>query len=241
MYAYPVLLPAFSNREDLLLTCSLFDDDTGDPIELSGRTLAMPGNFTGGNWTVTDGGIVTNSTSTLTIPDFPIGGTLAAVALTVGVGLAINDGDPIVIADQTGLNTMTGYVTSYVPSTGALVCQIGITFEFEIRKTGPYRNWGGGPGGYTPFYDIGTYCNDGPLITAQLGNGISIIDTGFLQILIPAALFQKLRLGTFLASMTMTDSVNTRQVFVGELPVQFGGVGRAPVANLTATQWQNEF
>ena len=65
MYAYPVLLPVFSNREDLVLSVALFDDDTGDPIDLSGRTLAIPGSFTGSNWTVTDGMIVTSSTTTL--------------------------------------------------------------------------------------------------------------------------------------------------------------------------------
>ena len=38
MYASPILLPQFSNREDLLLPVSIFDDDTGQPINLSGTT-----------------------------------------------------------------------------------------------------------------------------------------------------------------------------------------------------------
>ena len=238
MYIYPTYLPAFSNREDLLLTVSLFDDDTGDPIELSGRTLANPGDFTGSVWTVTDGPIVTMSFTELTIPDFPIGGTLLAVALTVGLNLNILAGDFITIADPTGLNTMSGYVTSYAPASGALVCQIGTAFEFEIRHIGPgdYHRTG-----YSVFYDIGTYPSLGPIITAQLGNGLTIIGVGVMQILIPAMIFQKLHLSTYLASMNMTDSVNTRQIFVGQLPVEFGGVGRAAVPNPGAAAWEAIF
>ena len=238
MYQYPVLFPAFSNREDLLLTVSLFDDDTGDPLELSGRTLANPGDFTGSVWTVTDGAIVTSSTTSLTIPDFPIGGTLLAVSAEIGIGLGILAGDPITFADPTGLNTMTGYVTSYAPTTGVVVFQVGTAFEFEIRHIGPrdYHRTG-----YSVFYDIGTYPSLGPIITAQLGNGLTIIGVGVMQILIPAMIFQKLHLSTYLASMNMTDSINTRQVFVGQLPVEFGGVGRAAVPNPGAAAWEAIF
>jgi hypothetical protein len=59
VYINPVLLPQFSNREDLLLTVSLFDDDTGQPIKVDGCTTALPFAFTGTAWTVTDGPIIT--------------------------------------------------------------------------------------------------------------------------------------------------------------------------------------
>src|SRR6266403_2834878 len=125
MYANPILLPQFSNREDFLTTLSLFDDDTGQPIDLARRTLALPGDFVGNNWTVTVGLIVTASVTQLTIKDYPVNNEMQALALTVAPGLAILAGSPLTIADPTGLNTVTGYVTSSAPATGALVCLIG--------------------------------------------------------------------------------------------------------------------
>lgn len=238
MYVFPVLLPTFSNREDFLLTVSIFDDDTGDAVNLSGTNLAVNGeSFTASSWTVTDGSIVTASTTQITIPTYPIGNQLLALSLTVGTGLDIDAGDPVTIADSTGKNTMMGYVTSYASSTGALVCQIGCAFEFEIRSS-PHHHGGSG---YTPWYDVSTVYHGGPLISAQLGNGISIIDQGFIQINIPASIMQKLRHKSFLASLNMTDSVNTRQVFVGELPIQFGGVMRGSVPNQNSSWNPNIF
>jgi hypothetical protein len=38
MYANPILLPQYSNREDLLLPISIFDDDLNQAINLSGTT-----------------------------------------------------------------------------------------------------------------------------------------------------------------------------------------------------------
>jgi hypothetical protein len=216
MYIDRLLLPEFSNREDLLVTVSLFDDDTGSPIELSGRTLAAPGNFIGNNWTVTDGAIVTNSVTPLTIPDFPIGNQLTAVAFTVGTNLGILPGDPMTIADATGLNTMSGYVTSYVPATGAIVCQVGMTFQFEIRSGG--RGWDCND---YQFYGIDA---GHPIITAALGNGLMIVDIGVVQIRVTEFTLRKLHHRTYKASMTMTDSVDTRQIFIGHLPMQRGGV-----------------
>jgi hypothetical protein len=223
VYVNPVLLPQFSNREDLLVTLSIYDDDLNVPVNLSGVTLAPanPNGLTGTAWTVTDGAISTTSSTQLTIPAYPIGSQLTALALTAGTGLGILPGDPITIADTaTGLNSMAGYVTSYSSGTGALVCQIGISLQFEIRRGGP-RN----PGtGYEAWYDFGTPTMAGPLIAAALGTGITMIGTGFIQILIPEATFKTLSSGTYTAALTMTDSVNTRQLFIAKLPVLSGGV-----------------
>src|SRR5580704_1948571 len=133
MYIWPVLLPAQTNREDFLRTVSLFDDDTGLPLDVSGRTLGAPGDFTGASWTLTDGTIITPSVTPLTIKDYPFGNEMQAISPIVGLNLAINAGDFATISDPTGKNTMSGYVTSYAPATGALVMQIGSAFEFEIR------------------------------------------------------------------------------------------------------------
>ena len=205
-----------SNREDLLLPVSLVDDDTGSPINLSGTI----GSGTFNSWTVVDGTIATTSATSITIPTLPIGNQLSSLALTVGAGLNILPGDPITITDAvTGQNSMLGYVLSYAAATGALLVQIGVTFTFEVRKGGPKN-----PGtGYISWYDFGTPDNIGPLLSASLGNGIFITDIGTIQITIPAALIRKLEGGTYLCGLTMTDSVNTRQLLIATLPVFRGG------------------
>lgn len=238
MYAYPVLLPQTSNREDLLLTVALFDDDLGTPVLMDGTSV--PGNqaFTSSAWTVTDGTIVTTSATQITIPVYPIGSQLSVLPLTVGIGLAIAAGDPIKIADTaTGLNTMIGYVLSYVSATGLLTVQIGDTFEFEVRRTGAKFDGSG----YIPWFDFGVQDEYGPLISAQLGNGITIVDVGVMQIFIPASTMQKLRGGTYLVAMTVTDSVNTRQMFIGQLPILHGGVSKPPVNSAASSYNPNIF
>jgi hypothetical protein len=218
----------------LLITVSIFDDDTGQAVDLDFSTTVNLAPFTGSAWTITDGSIVTTSVTPITIPVYPIGNQLSALALTVGSGLAINPGDPIKIADTaTSLNFMLGYVLSYTSSSGALSVQIGCTFDFEIRRVGPRMT----TGGYVPYFDWGVPDEHGPLLQATLGNGIQIIDIGVIQILIPAATFQKLRGGTYQAALVMSDSVNTRQVFVANLPVAYGGVQKLPMQNATANPY----
>lgn len=223
MYAWPILLPAQTNREDFLRTVSLFDDDTGEAIDVSGRTLAAPGDFTGAAWTVTSGAVIAASVSLLTIKDYPFGNEMQALALTVGLNLGILAGDPVTIRDATGLNTMTGYVTSYAPATGKMVAQIGSAFEFEIRGSHHHCD-----GGYGASWSIGG-AGDTPLISAQLGNGITAVDVGKLQVRLPASLIAKLHHKTYRVGMAMFDGADTRQIFVGELPILSGGVSSFPL------------
>ncbi|XUM21074.1 hypothetical protein ACRAVF_27310 [Bradyrhizobium oligotrophicum S58] len=223
MYAWPIAFPAQTNREDLQLTLSLFDDDTGNAIDLSGRTLAAPGDFTGANWIVQIGTIVTASASALTIKDYPIQGEMQALALVVGAGLVITAGDLVNIADPTGLNTMQGTVTSYAPATGALVCQIGCAFEFEIRGS-----HGSCDSGYGPNWAIGQ-AQEVPLISAQLGAGVTLIDVGIVEVRIPAATMAKLHHKTYGAAMIAYDGTDTRQLFTGSLPILKGGTRALPL------------
>ena len=238
MYVNPALLPQFSNREDLLLTLGLWDDLSYDPatityqpIALSGTTISGGSSFTGNNWTVTDGAITTHSTTSITIPNFPIGNQLSSLTLTVGTNLGILPGDQVTIADQSGQNTMTGTVLSYVPLTGALVCQVGCTFQFEIRIAPPHS----ADSGYVPWYDFGAYPDYGPLLSASLGNGITIVDTGTIQIFIPESQFRTLGNlgvsntpmnwgGTYRCGLTVFDGYSTRQLMIGYLPVVSGWV-----------------
>lgn len=186
---------------------------------------SVPGGqaFTSASWIVTDGAIVTASNTSITIPVYPIGNQLSALSLTVGLNLGILSGDPITIKDAvSGLNTMTGYVISYNALTGALVVQIGFTFDCEIRRAGPRYDGSG----YIPYFDWGVPDEYGPLIQATLGNGILITDIGIMQIWVPASTFQKLRGGTYSVALICTDAVHTRQLFVGQLPVEHGRVSK---------------
>lgn len=227
MYQNPVLFPPFSNREDFLVTLSLFDDDTGQAIDVSNRTLANPGDFTAANWIVSVGAIVTASASALTIKDYPFGGEMLAVALNVGANLAIVAGNRVSISDVTGKNTMTGYVTSYAPSTGALVCQISVAFQFEIRSHHHGDGYGDGYGSSSS--GIGSDDGSSPILSAQLGSGITVVDVGRIQLRIPAATFATLRHKTYGAAMTLFDGFDTRQMFIGKLPVLAGGVTTMPL------------
>lgn len=224
MYAWPVLFPAQTNREDLVKTVSLFDDDTGEPIDLSGRTLAAAGNFTGAAWTVTTANALTTSVTQLTIPDYPIQNELQAVALnTADLNLNIAAGDPVTIADTaTGLNTITGLVVSYAPATGALVVQAGASFDFEIRGRHHHDS-------YSSWWDPGETSEQ--LINLTLGSGISIIDVGVIQIRADALTMQTLHHRTYDANLVMYFNQDTRQIFVGKLPVLSGGVPRLPAAS----------
>lgn len=233
MYAWPILLPAQTNREDFLRTVSLFDDDTGQAIDVSGRTLALPGDFTGNAWTVTSGNVVTASVSQITIKDYPFGNEMQAVACAVGVGLPILAGDAVTISDATKLNTMIGYVTSYVAATGAMVAQIGAAFAFEIRG---HHQHGGGGYGSSSF--IGSDDCQVPLISAQLGNGITVVEVGKVQVRIPASTMAKLRHRTYGAAMAVYLGGDTRQLFIAELPMLSGGLSSQA---FTATATSNPY
>ena len=118
------------------------------------------------------------------------------------------------------------------PATSVNFVEIGSwQFELQIRHQGPLEE--NARIGYSVFYDIGTFPSHGPIITAQLGTGIQLTGIGQLAIVIPVISMQRLHLGTYLASLDMTDSVNTRQIFVGQLPIIFGGVSR--LSNQSAT------
>ena len=48
LFSDDITLPRFSNREDLYLLVGIYDDDTGDPLNLSGTT----GSGTFAAWTI---------------------------------------------------------------------------------------------------------------------------------------------------------------------------------------------
>jgi hypothetical protein len=234
MYLSELLLPQFTNREDFLLTVALWDDDTEVQLNLTGIVLATPSmNFTSSLWTVIAGSVTTSSSTTITIPALPVNGQLSTLNLTVPPGLAISPGTQITIKDaSTGQNQMLGYVLTYTSASGSMSVQIGWTFQFEIRGTTP-TNLGLD---YIDWYDFGTVGDNEPILQATLANGfLTFVDQGTLQINIPESTFKtaldvpfssqsNTYARTYMASMTMTDSVNTRQVFLGRQPILYGGV-----------------
>lgn len=226
MYGHPpIFLEPTSNREDLLRTISIWDDDTGDPINLSYTVTASGLPFSGTTWSIISGEIAIDYIGPLTIPAPPIGNELSAFTIPIGIdfdGLLV-PGNPVKIQDPTGTNYMLGTITSYNNTNGILVSQIGNTFQFEIRRQAP-RNGDIMWGGYTPWANFGTLDNEGPLIMAALGTGLTIVDIGVLQILIPELTMRKLQLTTYGAYLTMTDGVSVRQVMIANLPVLYGGV-----------------
>jgi hypothetical protein len=234
MYLSEILIPQVTNREDFLLTVSLWDNDLETQINFTGITLANPSAaFTAASWNVTAGIVNTTSSTSITIPVPPIGAQLSPLNITVAPALAITPGLPVTISDAaTGLNTMSGYVMSYTSSNGALSVQIGWTFQFEIRGTTP-TNLGLD---YIDWYDFGTVGDNEPILQATLANGfLTMVDQGTVQILIPESTFKSALdvpfssqsntyARTYMAAMTATDSVNTRQIFLGRQPILYGGV-----------------
>jgi hypothetical protein len=212
--------PKFSNREDFYQLIAINDDDTGDPLNLASIvSLANPNGFTGTNWTITDGTIVTTSASSITIPGYPIGNELTALTFTDVPGHGFLVGDQVSIVDNAGNASVFGYVTSYVSATGVLVVQVGVTFQFEIRREHqhlPRSDW-------SASFDWG-HGGEGPLITASLGNMLTIADLGILVINIPEATMRQLHHRSYIAALTVSDTSSTRQVFISRLPIQYGGV-----------------
>lgn len=223
MYGYPATWPPFSNRETFAFPLRVTDDDTGDQVNISG----VIGSGTFASWNVRAGMTLTTSLTSITIPQFPFSNELTALALTVPIGLVINAQDPITITDLSGVNSMQGYVLSYNALTGALVCQIGCTFQFEIRAQGPFSQRGGfNDGGYAPSVgQIGTFNGCAPLITASLGDRkIMFVEPSVIQVRIPETEMFRLYLGTFLLALTINDSYDQKELALAQLPILFGGV-----------------
>ena len=199
-------------------------------------SLTNPNGFTGSNWVITDGLITTTSVSPITVPGYPVGNQLLAVGITVGLGLNILQGDPVTVADVGGQATLAGYVISYSSTTGSLVIQFGLMFQLEIRSQ-DHNHHSFGDTGYSQWYDWGGGVAGGtPLITATLGQGLFVIDIGKLQINIPEAVMRRLHHKSYLISLVTSDSVNTRQIFIGKLPILFGGLNAIYAPSSSVTQ-----
>lgn len=118
------------------------------------------------------------------------------------------------VTNREDFNTVLSLVDD---SDGSPIDLSAITFQCEIRRL---RFMGFG----SPYYDSTIY-DGGPVILATLANGfLTVIDLGKLQIRIPESAMKALCAATYQLSMTCTDGTDTRQIFLGRLPVVDGGV-----------------
>lgn len=210
MYINPADLPPFSNRESYSLSLDLYDDETGDLINISGTT----GSGTLTSWAVATLNATDTYAGTLTIGP-------GQFSFTISTGKNIAAGDSITLTHDAS-NTMFGTVVSYVSATGALVVQIGCTAQFEIRQKAPYYQ----DDYRDQFYDGQGLYNSMPILRATVGAGITYPDLGKIQVYFSESDMRKLHLGTYIAALTIasSDGIDVRQVQVGQQPILFGGV-----------------
>lgn len=215
--------PEVTNRQSWSPLIGIYDDSNGQPISLTNTQ----GQGTFAAWAVQISAslygallLATTSLSSLTIGN----GTFAAVLPT---GLAIIAGQFVKFISQTDTTQwMQGQVVSYNATTGAINFTIAtVSIELEIRRVArhgsDFRD-----SGYGANYTLGSYDCDRPILTASIGNGITIVDQGIFQIYFSKASFRQLGSGmhSVAATLASADGIDVRQLFLGRLPVSSGGV-----------------
>jgi hypothetical protein len=223
VYQPATQFPQITNRESWTQLVGVYDDDSGDPINLTNTQ----GQGTFASWaaqvaaTLSGPGVLaTTSLTSLAIGN----GTFAAV---VGTGLAITPGQFVTFISQADTTQwMQGQVVSYNAATGAISFTVAtVAIELEIRRVArhgsDFRS-----SGYGAAYQLGSYDCDRPILTASIGNGITIVDQGIFQIYFSETQFRQLGSGmhSVAATLASADGVDVRQLFLGRLPVFSGGV-----------------
>lgn len=223
MYQPSTIFPQITNRESWSQLIGVYDDETGDPINLT--NTSGQGTFAG--WAVQIAAalygttlLATTSSTSLTIGN----GTFNA---TLPTGLVIIPGQFVTfIAQNAQTNWMQGEVTSYNATTGAIIFTIStVSIELEIRRAqrngSDFRD-----SGYGANYTLGSYDWDTPILTASIGNGITIVDQGIFQIYFNETSFRQLGSGmhSVAATLASADGIDVRQLFLGRLPVFSGAV-----------------
>ncbi len=99
-----------------------------------------------------------------------------------------------------------------------------VSIQFEVRRAGP-NGQRYGSGGYGPLYDWGSY-EDGPLLQASIGSGITIVAPNVFQVYFSETDMRKLHPRTYNVGCTMAslDGIDVRQLFRGRLPILDGYV-----------------
>lgn len=223
MYMPSTQFPQITNRESWSQLIGVYDDATGDPINLT--NTAGQGTFA--NWAVQIAATLYGAAllSTISQSSLTIGnGTFAAVVPT---GLAITPGQFVTFISQPSTtNWMQGQINTYDPDTGDITFTIAtVAIELEIRRVqrsgSDFRD-----SGYGANYMLGSYDWDQPILSASIGNGIEIVDLGIFQVYFSETQFRSLGSGmhSVAATLASADGVDVRQLFLGRLPVFSGAV-----------------
>lgn len=223
MYMPSTQFPQVTNRESFSQLVGVYDNETGDPINLTNTS----GQGTFASWSVQVAATLFGTT---------LLATTSATSLTIGNGtfnavmpanLAITPGQFVAFISQPStLNFMQGQVTAYNTTTGAISFNIAtVAIELEIRRV--ERNgsmWR--DSGYGASYSLGSYDFNQPILRASIGNGITIVDQGIFQIYFSETQFRQLGSGmhSVAATLASADGVDVRQLFLGRLPVLSGAV-----------------
>lgn len=214
MYAPVLQFPEMTNRESFDRIVFITDDTTGDPINLSNTS----GQGTFSAWAVQIANalygtplITATSVNTLTIGNGTFDDVIAA-------DLNIQPGQYVTyIAQSDTTNWMQGQVNSYDSTTGAINFTIAtVAIELEIRRSE----------GHGTNYMLGPYDWGSPILTASIGNGITIVDIGVCQIYFSETDFRSLGAGmhSIAATLASADGRDVRQLFLGRLPINAGRV-----------------
>lgn len=204
--------PAVTNRESWSQLIGVYDD--GDPINLTNTS----GQGTFSAWAVQIANslygaaiVSSNSSNSLTIGN----GTFSDV---IAANLNIQPGQYVTyIAQADTTNWMQGQVNTYDSTTGAINFTIAtVKIELEIRRAE----------GHGINYMLGPYDWGSPILTASIGNGISIVDQGIFQVYFSETDFRSLSAGmhSVAATLASADGIDVRQLFLGRLPVSAGRV-----------------
>jgi hypothetical protein len=110
--------------------------------------------------------------------------------------------------------------------TGELLDLTHITsIHVEVRPSrGPNENWDAS--GYGPNYGLGAMNVSAPMITADLGNGVTVIDTGTILIQFGLSKMRALWATDYIIAAVCSDGTDEGvfQLWLGTLPVKFGAV-----------------
>jgi hypothetical protein len=131
--------------------------------------------------------------------------------------------NPLLFPQVTNRESWAPIIELRDDDTGQPIDLSGLTsIQLEIRIIG--RGVGHFSTPMAPWYDDPP--DAFPVLTASLGNGITILDVGYFQIVFPETKMRTLKAGTYRVGCTGSDGSDqgTRQIFIAHLPVIDGGV-----------------
>lgn len=131
------------------------------------------------------------------------------------------DLNPVLLPQVTNRESMTLPIGVNDAVTGDPIDLTGCTIDLAIYA--PRQSAGSAWDGYSTSFDD-NYSNCGPILTASIGSGITVVDVGVFQVYFSAASMRTLSPKTYDVGCVITRDIDARQLFLGRLPVFFGNV-----------------